>query len=289
MLVYSFKVCFRLNIVSLLLALITKNLYCTWIRVELKFLSVLPLILQKYKNSVYYYFIFQLIGSLMLIFSFTIFFSIYIFIFSLLLKLGLFPLYWWFPYIVRKSSWYLILLISTLKKFVYIYFLSIVKINPQLFYFILFSLWGGVFFIFFNSSLNIKQFLGWLSLIERGLVILLYFSRGLIFYLLLYFTFFFLLCLNLVYNQYSSVGLLCILFSGFPPFFSFFYKRRLINELLKKSRFLTIILVAVIFIFLVQAINFIKIGINFITFYSNSLYFFYLVILLNSFYIFSLV
>ena len=125
-----------------------------WGGLELNILSVIPLVchfsrFQAIEGCVKYFLV-QSFGRVVLLFSgliydcgFSFFFSTFCFFllfFRLFLKIGVFPLHWWFPGVIAGLGWFGVFLVRTWQ-----------KVAPLL---VFLSLSGGVFSIVFLGAIS---------------------------------------------------------------------------------------------------------------------------------------
>lgn len=254
---------------------------------HLKTFFSLPLIFL-YKNNwsvLIHYFFFQLIGRMLVEVGYSFYyFSSEILVFAgLLLKLGVFPLVWWYPPFLKKKNWINFFFFKTLNKFPILWILGWVWIENMFLIFkivILFRIIGLRFStIKFRGFRNIKFFLGWVSIIDTVFFVwLIQIKSGLfcmlfILYTILYFLlrgcFFFSIekkisFLNSSLNsklQASGafiLGRLMVLFLiGFPPLLPFYIKFSIISGIFPMGNF---VFVCYFFIIsLIQALFYLKV------------------------------
>lgn len=120
---YSILFSFTL-VLGILITISSNNWIIAWIGLEINLYSFIPLLLQSSNNqekeAAIKYFLIQAFASTLLLLaniylSYSLW-SIYIFIFSLLTKLGAAPCHFWFPPIIASLSWNICWLVSTLQK-----------------------------------------------------------------------------------------------------------------------------------------------------------------------------
>jgi len=104
--------------------------FILWVRLEINIISFIPIIIIKSKLSVNVrikYFIIQRFSSRIFILNSLLtlnslmFFSNEIVVLAILTKLGIFPIYYWFPAVCEGLSWNNIFLLITLQKIIPIY------------------------------------------------------------------------------------------------------------------------------------------------------------------------
>jgi hypothetical protein len=244
-----------------LLILIKENIQILLLLIHLNTLFSLPLIFL-FKNRCWsvliLYFVFQKIGRILLEFGYRFFYfnSDYLIQIGLLLKLGLLPLIWWFPFFLKNNNWFNFFFFNTLKKISLFYLISYYVINEWLFWIIVSGF--SLFFMFihslnFSKNKSIKVFFSWRSLLDG--IFFIWLSQVNFFLFLIVFiiyrfiqlkislVFFFSLEKKITWNgyslkfiQYKKLGilkglLLILLLIGFPTFVIFLFKIRLIYHI----------------------------------------------------------
>jgi len=231
------------------------------ILLHLSTLFSLPLIFL-FKNSnwsfLILYFVFQNCGSIILEFGYSFFYfnSDYLIQIGLLLKLGLFPFLWWFPFFLKKNNWFNFFFFKTLNKISLYYLLSFHLTKEWNFFIvILISSLVGMWIRIKNilKKKSFKLFLRWRSLIDR--VFFTWLTQiNLLHYITFYFIYIFIQLIislifffsfekNVVKNQFFFkwsqqkkanilLGILSIfLLIGFPTFIIFLFKIGLVTSL----------------------------------------------------------
>lgn len=105
---------------STLLALSSSHWLIVWASLEVNIISFIPLItISVWSNeteAAVKYFLFQALGSrLLLLSSFSPFLS-FILVFAMMIKLGIAPFHFWFPSVINSVTWPLCLALSTWQK-----------------------------------------------------------------------------------------------------------------------------------------------------------------------------
>nr|YP_010175658.1 NADH dehydrogenase subunit 2 [Amaga expatria]QSM34665.1 NADH dehydrogenase subunit 2 [Amaga expatria] len=277
---------------------------------ELNTFIMLYILYVQFHNSFFYnnisiicYFVISVISSIWLLLSLIFSNEIY-FLFSMFVKLSLFPFLWWYPYISENINNFSFFVITIIQKF---FPLIIISINNGILYDLIFinliiiSIFISIFNLFYNMN-NIKVFLAWSSTINACWIILIFINSFLIgfSYWFCYGIIFSLLIIslnnNMIYwDQLGNVGgfriffsFICLCsFSGFPPFLGFYYKYLIFGSLeelnfnlspsliVSFSFSLFIFLNSIAYIYLLFKLNnLIKLN----SFYNNSYFFFFFMV-----------
>lgn len=170
-----------------IITLFINNFIHLWIIIEINTLILVSLIALKSKNfkATFNYFVIQSISRLILIVLFiTInnFYSYFIFNFiiaiTFILKLGIFPFFFWPPLINKNIDWILIFIISTSQKLIPLLIINqyINLINNKLFFYLL--LWSILISSLISTiinynELNLKKILTFSSLNHLSWIILI--------------------------------------------------------------------------------------------------------------------
>ena len=205
-------------------------------------------------------------------------------VFSIFIKLGSFPFFFWIPKVFKKASFFSILIIGIISKiFLIIIMLSYIKIMYKLLVILAFSSIIISLFFMINST-KTKDFLAYSSIANIGWIFLILaidrsFSIWSFYYVEVLILFFFIYSFNFVMLCYylNDNGSLFILFicsdiypqkliwiyftiifislanmSGIPPFAGFFAKYFILNYLLMYNKILTffIIIFSILFVFI---------------------------------------
>nr|YP_009400217.1 NADH dehydrogenase subunit 2 [Zeylanicobdella arugamensis]AQT26255.1 NADH dehydrogenase subunit 2 [Zeylanicobdella arugamensis] len=250
---------------SSLMAISSSNWFFIWFSMELNMLSFIPILL--YNNKIMEieasikYLITQSIASSMLLMSSMMLWNntmnlmlfYYMLCMSLLMKLGSFPCYYWFPSVMASISWINCMVLSTWQKIIPIFIMfSMINLENKMIIMIclLNLLIGGIFGM---KSSNMKiimayssiSHLGWMLLIKLvNMVSLLYFYfLSYIMMILPLFNMFNKLKIN-NFNSISMMNkinmtsilmlsLMILSMAGLPPFTGFFLKLIVIYSVLK--------------------------------------------------------
>lgn len=213
-----------------------------WVGIELRFIGIIPVLLSNNyyfslrKESTMKYFCIQalrrgllLCGGL-LIFSFPYKLGILtesLFMFSLLLKLGVFPGHFWVPRVVSGLRWVPILLMLTWQKIPPFFFLVVLVSSCSWISRVLLIL-GGVRAIVGGliglNQTKLSPMLGASSIRHRGWVVIGRVYGSLWVYFILYCLSFSVLIYLLFLEDYLLSGLIILSLRGLPPFLMFLGK-----------------------------------------------------------------
>lgn len=218
-----------------------------WIFTELNLLMFIIMMYalsgKEYKQEIFdlvlFYFLIQSIASIFLLrdffFSedFFIFNSDLIFLVSILIKLGIFPFFYWIYKVSNFFNFYTLVLVLTIQKIPFFsFFFS--SINSNLIYILLFSFITGSILVFYSSNFI---FLMVSSSIRARFWIFYIYSIRFFFFLIYFFVYSFFLYLlfnnyliesKIGFNLYFNITLFMFLL-GLPPLSLFFFKLYLIN------------------------------------------------------------
>lgn len=218
-----------------------------WIFTELNLLMFIIMMYalsgKEYKQEIFdlvlFYFLIQSIASIFLLrdffFSedFFIFNSDLIFLVSILIKLGIFPFFYWIYKVSNFFNFYSLVLVLTIQKIPFFsFFFS--SINSNLIYILLFSFITGSILVFYSSNFI---FLMVSSSIRARFWIFYIYSIRFFFFLIYFFVYSFFLYLlfnnyliesKIGFNLYFNITLFMFLL-GLPPLSLFFFKLYLIN------------------------------------------------------------
>ena len=287
---------------STILALIRSSWVCVWLIIELNLIRFIPILLSSNQNieteARIKYFLVQAVGSALLLISrYVIYFSFkfinmfnIILILALLLKLGRFPTFFWFPSVIACISWSRRLILSTWQKIAPIILISITltSLNIEIMALVagINSLVGGIIGI---NQTNLRKLLAYSSINHIGWIIrILYINMPL--FCIIYFCVYVFLVTPIFYiiisrstfkqssrilnkskaNQFTLIILLLSL-AGLPPLTGFLPKLCVITILISYNSILTIILIIgsilTLYFYLILAISIINM--NSISFYQN--------------------
>jgi len=253
------------------------------------FICLLNYYIQNKKIN-FFYFIIQIIASLIIIYSIIINNLIlinnlfnFLIILSLILKLSLPPFHFWLPIISIYIPWNILFILLTLQKIIPFYIISLIKINIIFIYFniILCSILPP--FIILNLT-NFKILISYSSINQARWIILLITLKNIIWikYFIFYIIILLRLCMtihnfkalyNINYINFNQIkfNFIFIIFifnlAGIPPY-SFFYIKWFTIYLSIYNSNLFIILIIIIFRSLFILYIYINIIINSIFFYK---------------------
>nr|DBA43715.1 TPA_asm: ND2 [Bombus superbus] len=227
----------------------SSSIYIKWLMMEFSTIIMISLINFKSENkiiSILYYIISTISGLFVIItisMNFT-FFSIKYFninnilMISMFMKLGFFPFWFWMIYIYNMSNWNQIFILSTMMKFIPIYFYSeLIYMSMNI---ITFMFLNNIFIsLYTNYNFNLKKLLACSSIFNSSyLFLMLYINKTMfLFLIMIYFINFSMLTYmmnyykieNLEFNYipYKMMNLIKLLlfsYSSFPLFLSFMFK-----------------------------------------------------------------
>nr|YP_009642132.1 NADH dehydrogenase subunit 2 [Austruca lactea]QBZ78065.1 NADH dehydrogenase subunit 2 [Austruca lactea]QFG40129.1 NADH dehydrogenase subunit 2 [Austruca lactea] len=121
----TYIIFFFFLILGVLISISSPSWFGVWIGLELNLMSFIPLISLKmssyFSESALKYFLIQAMGSALLISSSFMFLSfmfssLFLILFSLLLKMGSAPFHFWFPQVMEGLLWPQVFLLSTVQK-----------------------------------------------------------------------------------------------------------------------------------------------------------------------------
>jgi hypothetical protein len=148
------------------------------------------------------------------------------------LKLGIFPFYYWFVAIVREIGWLNIWILAIVQKFhllilfpLFFKYFTLILVILTLIIVSLHLLFSTI------KRKNNKEVISLISIIDSATLRLLYFFNlvyGVIYFILYGLLFFFLMYRFDCINKILIILLRVLTIRGFPPFFGFFLKIKLI-------------------------------------------------------------
>lgn len=224
----------------------------------------------KNKKIIFFYFLIQIIPSILLIFYISLNFVnflnnnnkilLLLAYSSLLIKLGLPPFHLWMPLISPHIPWNTLFLNLTIQKIIPFYLFSNIFIENYLIFFILISCSLIPPFIIINLT-NLKKLLAYSSINQsRWLIILIYLKNSLwLSYFFIYTLIYLIIFLFLSFykfnfnfinnnNNFKIIILIIILnMAGLPPFSFFLFKW--FRIFLISSNFLNLFIITILIIF----------------------------------------
>lgn len=224
-----------------------KNFLLVWFGFELNLFRTIPLLLKENshsaKNKILVYFIVQVVGSILFVWGSMIIGISLFCVLGVLLKLGVFPFFFWVSPLITDLKWFSIFVILVLKKIPGFFILrhTLDLDSFWVFWCCFFTLVVSTIYLY-NQVTSLKSLLAWSSINKRGLLVLLCSSSFLVFivYFVVYRLLVSLICFffrfekkegNYLGSYFFSkqslfyVGLLVFFFFvGLPPFLVFIYK-----------------------------------------------------------------
>nr|YP_010415443.1 NADH dehydrogenase subunit 2 [Elysia atroviridis]USC52134.1 NADH dehydrogenase subunit 2 [Elysia atroviridis] len=229
----------------------SSNWIICWAGVELSFLGLIPLLFlnNKYvsltKESAMKYFCVQALGSAILFYSGLMMFSdlsssfnTLLFISSIFIKLGIFPMHFWVPSVAAGLDLLPLFAVLTTQKIAPFAFLNLVMLNLNESFNMMISVLGGltslVGAVMGNNQTDLRAMLGCSSVAHSGWLILgcltgYFWGYFFIYCISLFIVFVF---LNLPLSN-SETGLGILSLSGLPPFFMFLGKWGILKSTLE--------------------------------------------------------
>nr|YP_010585926.1 NADH dehydrogenase subunit 2 [Maesaipsyche stengeli]UZZ43649.1 NADH dehydrogenase subunit 2 [Maesaipsyche stengeli] len=255
-----------LLIFSTLISISSNSWLLSWFGLEINLMFFIPILSNK-NNSMkseftMKYFLIQAISSSNLMYSiilFNLFNHFYMFMLlniyiSLLLKLASAPLHWWMIQIIESLDWFSFLLISTWQKiapFILLsYLINSMVIVITVFFNCLLGAVGGINQLYIRKLLTFSSInnMGWMFstfLINETLWMLYFFLYSMMMCsLIIMFNMTQINNMNQLiftkFNYFVNLTIIMNFFSmgGMPPFFGFFPKWMIINNLMLMNKFL---------------------------------------------------
>nr|YP_010875335.1 NADH dehydrogenase subunit 2 [Ciconiphilus decimfasciatus]WGW14989.1 NADH dehydrogenase subunit 2 [Ciconiphilus decimfasciatus] len=251
-------------VISLMMICSSFSYWSMWLGLEMFNFFFIPWLLMEenhYKSSkIFYYFIIQVTGSGMMLISFNninhIFFYL-IFIFSMFVKLGSFPFHSWMIVVVENMDWYKFFFFMTLSKLGSICILFIFGLPS----YIMKVSWGGMILPIWGMKLfSLRKMLAYTSIANISWILTsISLSKMMtIYYIVLYWSTFYIVCLflkkmnikslkDLLNSSFSSLKMIAVLsLMGFPPFLGFFPKLMILKMLCMKKMFIESFIISLI-------------------------------------------
>nr|YP_011008756.1 NADH dehydrogenase subunit 2 [Uroobovella oviformis]WPV72082.1 NADH dehydrogenase subunit 2 [Uroobovella oviformis] len=257
---------------SILLSIFSFNWFQLWISMEINMISFLPLMFNDSKsmNSMLKYFFIQSIASslfmlFMILFSlFSINIYMIMIMLSMLTKLGMFPIFTWFPQVVSNSNWLTNFILMSVQKLIPINILSMFNHNFMLLSLTLImsslisitGMWNqnNLKIVMAFSSMNHMSWIIMPMMFNLSVWFLYFLIYSIIILVML--TFFSYLNINsmmnlkLVKNYYNNLMVLIMFWNlgGLPPLIGFLPKWMVASIMVEKSFSLTMIMMLSSFI-----------------------------------------
>jgi len=241
---------------GILVSILSRNIFLIWFGLEVNMFRIIPFLrnraeeqhkmdLKKRSNikASFFYFFVQVIGRLLFAWGSVMGDAFFVALIGLIIKMGIVPFFWWVPAVITRLDWLSIGVMSTIQKVPGLFLFRIlfdIPINLCIFI----SLIGfAVSAVGINLSYkNFKQLIAWSSISNmRILFALVVINRrlGLVYYIF-YSLMILMFCCIIAYSNVNDInqsflkgnkkiidtliGLLLLIFSGLPPFISFFLK-----------------------------------------------------------------
>nr|YP_009509565.1 NADH dehydrogenase subunit 2 [Tubuca polita]AUN44982.1 NADH dehydrogenase subunit 2 [Tubuca polita] len=138
---FSYLIFFFFLIMGIMISISSPSWFGIWIGLELNLMSFIPLISLKmnsyFSEAALKYFLIQAMGSALLISSSFLFISLtfislFLILFSLLLKMGSAPFHFWFPQVMEGILWPQVFLLSTIQKLAPLTLISYLMVSETL-------------------------------------------------------------------------------------------------------------------------------------------------------------
>nr|YP_009714559.1 NADH dehydrogenase subunit 2 [Bombus waltoni]QGK86766.1 NADH dehydrogenase subunit 2 [Bombus waltoni] len=227
----------------------TESIYIKWLMMEFSTIISIGLInidSGNKKISILYYIMSTISGLFVIIvvsmnFSFLMIKDIMInniLMISMFLKLGIFPFWFWMIYIYNIATWPQIFLLSTIMKFIPIYFFSdVIYMSMNMFGFICLN--NLLISMYANYKFNMKKLLGCSSIFNSSYLLLMLYMNNSLFILLsvIYLINFAFLIYMMSYYNISNmefnyvpenvmnlIKIMMFTYSSFPMFSTFIFK-----------------------------------------------------------------
>nr|DBA43884.1 TPA_asm: ND2 [Bombus personatus] len=241
---------FMTSMILFFILMNSSSIYIQWLSMEFSTILLISMINIKSKNKIssIMYFLISSISSLMIALTITLNFSQLILnqnyylnsilLISMFMKIGIFPFCFWMIKIYIISSWMQIFILSTLMKFIPIYFFSLLTNTSN--YLLTTMIFNNVYLAFYtNLNYSTKKLFGCSSIFNslffyyiitynKNVFILLFSMYMIMFLMLMYlFNFYNIKNLNFKFLSFKSYYMLIILifiYSSFPLFLTFFLK-----------------------------------------------------------------
>nr|QHN89247.1 NADH dehydrogenase subunit 2 [Tapinoma melanocephalum] len=236
-----------LLLIITMLSMFINDLLNIWLIMEINnflFISYISFSM-KNKKMIFFYYIIQIIPSMILIFSISLnnmnlfnkhFLNLLILL-SLMIKLGIPPFHFWMVSLSSYMNWNLLFFMLTIQKIIPFYILSMINI-PN--YFLLMSLYMCSLIppIMMINLTNLKKLLTYSSINQLGWMIMLIYLKNIIwlYYLIMYIMIslliFFTLSYNKIYNNFLEnntlnnmiILMMMLNMASMPPFSFFIFK-----------------------------------------------------------------
>nr|DBA43702.1 TPA_asm: ND2 [Bombus melanurus] len=228
----------------------SSSIYVQWLLMEFSTILLISMINIKSKNKIssILYFLMSSISSLMIALSIALNFSQFmlnqnhylnlVLLTSMFMKIGVFPFCFWMIKIYMISTWKQIFVLSTLMKFIPMYFFFLLTNTSN--YLLLMMMFNNLYLAFYtNLDYSIKKLFGcssifnstffyYILIYDKSMYMLIFFMYTIMFYSLVFLlNFYNINDLNFKYlslKSYYMVIILVFIYSSFPLFLTFFLK-----------------------------------------------------------------
>ena len=192
-----------------LLGISTRRIFSSWVILEINILTFIILLFfdKREQNFTLSYFIIQRVSSRLLLLTATVSFTggrgwiQTLLSLSLGLKLGSFPFFMWYVYILKNISWNSVILLSSIQKLIPLFILSKIEILSLPIFIARGRSLIAVFIIW--NELEIKKVIAFSSLFNLGWII----ARAKNFQILIMFIFAYVLSLRVVLSPLKNLNL----------------------------------------------------------------------------------
>nr|ALO64505.1 NADH dehydrogenase subunit 2 [Lasioglossum minutissimum] len=261
-----------------MLSINTTNLFFLWMFLEISSMSfMIYLNINSIKIYSIMYFLISSMSSILILISILTQYHLmninYLLMFSLWLKLGMFPLNNWMNFMMKNINYISLIPLLTLMKMIpLMMFIYFIKLNFYILTLLLLMMLPPVIFSFNTSSYTLLM--NYSSMYNMPLILIFsFFNLSLMMiYMMTYMiiTMYLLLILNSyslyyknslnlnIYKNNFFINLMMFMYAQLPPFSTFVIKWNLINYILKINNNLTLMLMLIIFCSLMMTFNYLN-------------------------------
>nr|AZL93127.1 NADH dehydrogenase subunit 2 [Brachymeria sp. ZJUH_2016006] len=252
---YNYILFFPMILISSMMIFISESWFSMWMIMEINMISFIMFMnfdkMKNFSNLLNYYFVQTLNSYLFLMFSFLLIYFNYLndlfymmMIFSMLVKIGIWPFYLWLKNLIYNMNWITIFIILSIQKLIPMYILLMIFqnfLNIWMFLILMINLFYSSFMGL--SMSNFKMLIIYSSMIQNSWMIFMMIINENLF--LKYFIYYLLIMMNLCMilnmmnmnkmNNYNYLFLknkklfflmnfMILSLAGIPPFFGFSLK-----------------------------------------------------------------